>query len=76
MLWASLPGLCAGFAIAFVSVGPTFFALVNPLDRRGGKAFIQMNREHVLVKANLLLGAFPYIRGNEYIYAICSDDIL
>ena len=30
----------------------------------------------VLIVGDLLLRVFPYIRGDDKVYAICSDDIL
>ena len=77
LLWKSGSGLCAGFAVAFVSVGSAFRVMVEQLQRVVAKSFDASNSQNVLVNANLMLGAYPYIRGeHQKFFVICSDDIL
>ena len=77
LLWKSGSGLCAGFAIAFVSHCAGILIIMKQFQRVVAKSFVNTMSQHILVNAKLMLGAFPYIRGEDLkVFVICSDDIL
>ena len=77
LLWKSGSGLCAGFAFAFVSQGAHILIIIQQLQRVVAKSFVNTMSPHILLNAKLVLGAFPYIRGEDLkVFVICSDDIL
>jgi hypothetical protein len=77
LLWKSGGKLRAGFAVTFFLASGVFKAAVGQLKHLSMCKFSAAQPLAVLVDVKLLLGAYPYIRGNDNaIFVVGSIDLL